>query len=888
MAIPPGTHFGPYEILAPVGVGGMGEVYRARDSRLGRDVAIKVLPPNFSADPDRLRRFEQEARAASALNHPNILTIYDIGKHDAGPYVVSELLEGETLRERMGGTALPQRKVVEYALQIASGLAAAHDKGIVHRDLKPENIFITNDGRVKILDFGLAKLMAPVEKEPQTEAPTLRVDTEPGIIIGTAGYMSPEQVRGSVPDHRSDIFAFGAVFYEMLAGKRAFKGESKLDTMSAILREDPSGLMDVNQRIGPGLERIVRHCLEKNPAQRFNSARDLAFAIEALSDSSSTPAQQFDTVVRASRQIRRRELLAWSVVAVAAVVVGVLLLILYSRVSETPEPEAARFLIYPPEKTTFQGAGDYVSPDGRRLLFTATGADGKRTLWVRTIDSLTAQALPGTDDAAQPFWSPDSRFIGFFAGGKLKKIEVSGGSVQVLADAQAARGGTWSTDGAIVFSPAVADGLYRVADAGGPATRITTLDTAKFQTSHCWPFFLPDGKHFIYLTRNSQRQNSAIYTGSIDSKESKLVVNSDAGAAYAEPGYLFFVRERSLMAQPFDADKMKLTGDPVPVVEQIGYSATTARALFSVSNTGVLAYRGNIPLNGQLTWYDQSGKQLEKVGTVGDFLGFSLSPDQKRVVVSRLDPETGSYDLWMIELGRGTSSRFTFDQTNETFPVWSPDGSRIAFGSNKFGPTDLFQKSSNGAGSDELLFKSTNLKAPNDWSPDGRTILYNEFDPKTNSDLWVLPLGGDPKPSPVMQTPFGETNGRFSPDGKWIAYESNESGPGQIYVQGFPTGGKTQVSTLGGFQPRWRGDGKELFYIGPDKKLMAVEIKVDANGIQAGAPRSLFDLRIGNLPGSPYYDVTHDGQRFLISVVGEETTPTPMTVVLNWTAGLKK
>ena len=579
---------------------------------------------------------------------------------------------------------------------------------------------------------------------------------------------------------------------------------------------------------------------------------------------------------------------AWSVVAVAAVVVAVLLLILYSRLSETPEPEAARFLIYPPEKAIFQGGGDYVSPDGRRLLFTATGADGKRGLWVRTIDSLTAQALPGTEDAAQPFWSPDSRFIGFFAGGKLKRIEASGGSVQVLADALAARGATWSSDGVIVFSPAVADGLYRVAAAGGPVTPITTLDVSKFQTSHCWPFFLPDGKHFIYLARSSQRQNSAIYAGSIDSKESKLIVNSDAGAAYAAPGYLFFVRDRSLMSQPFDADKMRLSGEPVPVVEQIGYSATTARAFFSVSNTGVLAYRGNIALNGQLAWYDRTGKQLEKVSTVGDFLGFSLSPDQKRIVVSRLDVETGNYDLWMIELGRSTSSRFTFDQTNETFPVWSPDGNRIAFGSNKNGATDLFQKSSNGAGGDELLFKSNNLKAPNDWSPDGRIILYNDFDPKTNSDLWVLPLGGDPKPTPVMQTTFSETNGRFSPDGRWIAYESNESGPGQIYVQGFPAGGKTQVSTLGGFQPRWRGDGKELFYIGPDKKLMAVDIKSDADGIQAGAPRALFDLRIGNLPGSPYYDVTHDGQRFLVSVVGEETTPTPMTVVMNWTADLKK
>ena len=888
MSVSPGTRFGPYEIISPLGAGGMGEVYRARDKRLARDVAIKVLPPNFSTDPDRLRRFEQEARAVSALNHPNILTIYDVGDHDSSPYVVSELLEGETLRERMTRSTMPQRQVVKYSLQIANGLGAAHEKGIVHRDLKPENIFLTRDDRIKILDFGLAKLTAPLDPDSTNEAPTLRIDTEPGLIIGTAGYMSPEQIRGGAPDHRSDIFAFGAVLYEMLAGKRAFKGESKLDTMSAILKEDPSDIIDPNRKIGPGLERIVRHCLEKNPAQRFNSARDLAFAIEALSDSSGAPTKTIDKMVRASRRMKKRELLAWSVVAISMVIVMVLLLILYSRARETAAPQVARFLVYPPEKSIFQGGGDYISPDGRRLLFTATGADGKRVLWIRTIDSLSAQALPGTEDAAQPFWSPDSRFIGFFAAGKLKKIETSGGSLQVLADAQAARGGTWNGDGMIIFSPGVAGGLYRVSASGGPATQITSLDTATNQTSHCWPHFLPDGKHFIYLARNAQQQQSGIYSGALDAKESKLIVNTDAGAAYAAPGYLFFVRGRTLMAQPFDPERFQLNGEPVPIVEQIGYSAATARAFFCVSNNGVLAYRGNVALNGQLTWYDRGGKQLEKVGVAGDFLGFSVSPDQKEIVASRLDLETGSYDLWITELGRGTSSRFTFDPTNETFPVWSPDGARIAFASNKNGTTDLYAKMANSSSGDQLLFKSTNLKAPNDWSADGQTILYNDFDPKTSSDLWVLPLSGDPKPSPVMQTPFGETNGRFSPDGKWIAYESTESGPGQIYLQGYPSGSKTQVSTEGGFQPRWRADGKELFYIGPDKKLMAVDIKTDGGEVHVGTPRALFELRVSNLPGPPYYDVSRDGQRFLINVAGEETSPTPMAVVMNWNAGLRK
>jgi eukaryotic-like serine/threonine-protein kinase len=890
MTIPAGTCLGRYEIRSKIGEGGMGEVYRARDEKLNREVAIKVLPASFSQDADRLRRFEQEAKAAGTLNHPNVLAVYDVGTHEGAPYVVSELLEGETLRDRLFGPLIPERKVVDYAAQIARGLAAAHARNIVHRDLKPENIFIVEDGQVKILDLGLAKLIEPANANlTLADEPTRKLFTTPGAVIGTLGYMSPEQVDGKPIDYRSDIFSFGVVLYEMLTGKRAFPPRETLrETLHAIVTEDPPDPSENGRKISPAINLLMRRCLEKNPQHRFHSASDLAFAIEALSGSTTISSRM--AVVPALRSIKRRELIAWSVVA-ATVLLGVLaLLISYSRPPQTSEPQAMRFFVYPPASTTFQGSGDFVSPDGRRLVFSAVGEDGKRSLWMRPVDSVSAQKLPGTEDASQIFWSPDSNFIGFFAGGKLKKMEASGGAAQILADAQTNRGGTWSRDGLIVFAPNVGDVLYRVSALGGPVTPVTTLDASKNQIGHNWPYFLPDGRHFIYLAQSSQPGNSAIYVGSIDSKEPKFLLNSEASAAYAPPGYVLFLRGRTLMAQPFNADTLQLAGDPVPIVEQIGYSATTARTLFSVSSTGVLAYRPNIPSNTQLVVYDRGGKQLEKLGNEGDFMGLSLSLDDKRIVVSRLDPDVGSYDLWIVESEGGKALRLTFDQTNETFPVWSPDGSRIVFTSNKNGEANLYQRLSNGAGTDELLYGSNDLKAATDWSSDGQFIVYEDRDPKTDHDLWVLPRSGDQKPSVVVQTTFNEMKGRLSPDGKWIAYQSNESGTTQVTVQTFPpSGARWQVSTNGGYQPKWRRDGKELFYVAADKKLMVVQVKADGNKLEIGPPQPLFEMPIGNFPlnGSPFYDVTRDGRRFVVSAA-VEAPPMPMTVVLNWTAELKQ
>ena len=782
---------------------------------------------------------------------------------------------------------------MEYAAQIARGLAAAHGRNIVHRDVKPENIFIVSDGPIKILDFGLAKLIEPVGPNSMlTEQPTRKLHTTPGSVMGTLGYMSPEQVDGKAVDYRSDIFSFGVVLYEMLAGKPAFPPRETLrETLHAIATEDPPDLSETDRNIAPALERLMRRCLEKNPQERFHSASDLAFAIETLSGSTVTSSRTAAIPLPARRSIKRRELIAWAVAA-GAVLFGVIaLLISNPRGLQTSESQAVRFLVYPPAATTFQASGDFVSPDGRRLVFSAVGEDGKRSIWMRPVDSLSAQKLPGTEDASQPFWSPDSNLIGFFAGGKLKKMEASGGPAQILAEAPANRGGTWSRDGVIVFAPNIGDVLYRVSALGGPVTAITTLDASKSQVGHNWPYFLPDGRHFIYLARSSQRENSAIYVGSVESKEAKVLLNSEASAAYAPPGYLLFLRGRALMAQPFNADKLQLAGDPLPIVDQIGYSATTARTLFSVSSTGVLAYRPNVPSNTQLVAYDRAGKQLEKVGNEGDFLGISLSADDTRIVVSRLDPDVGSYDLWIIEFGGGKALRLTFDQTNETFPMWSPDGSHIVFTSNKNGEADLYQRLSNGAGSDELLYGSNNLKAATDWSSDGQFIVYEDRDPKTNHDLWVLPRSGGQKPYAIVQTTFNEMKGRLSPDGKWIAYQSNESGTNQVTVQSFPpSGARWQVSTNGGYQPKWRRDGKELFYVAPDKKLMVVAVKAEGNKFEVSAPQPLFEMRIGNLPltGSAFYDVTRDGRRFIVSTAVEETAPTPMTIVLNWNAGLKQ
>jgi Tol biopolymer transport system component len=881
-----GAKLGRYEIRSQLGAGGMGEVYRARDTQLGRDVAVKVLPTTVSTDPDRLRRFEQEACAASALNHPNILIVHDIGAHDGTTYVVSELLEGETLRKRIGGTPLGQRRAIDYALQIANGLAAAHEKGIIHRDLKPDNVFITNDGRVKILDFGLAKLTQLDGNQPQTDVPTRRVETDPGVVMGTVGYMSPEQLKGGPVDQRTDIFSFGAIFYEMLSGRRAFHGGSAAETMSAVLREDPPELSDTNKNVSPALERLVNHCLEKNSEGRFHSARDVAFALEALGGSSSTSGQTIAMSVPTTSRVKPRELIAWIVAGVA--VLGAILLLIIYRQRAPVDAHAVRFTIAAP-RGIFGGVS--ISPDGRRLAFIGVDSSGKRHLFLRPLDSLTAQELPETEGAAGPFWSPDSRFVGFFAEGKLKKIDTAGGPPQTITTVQNNVGATWNRDGVIVFAPGISDGLSRISVAGGEVTTLTTLDKDR-EDSHRWPRFLPDGRHLLYFSRQRAPHKSGIYVSSLDSKDSKRILETDYNAMYAPPGYLLFVRESALMAQPFDADKLELTGEAFPVAEQVGVNAASRVSHFTVSENGVLVYdSGGETVASQLAWHDRAGKQTSTVGGPGNNASLGLSPDEKKVAVERV--EKGSGDIWLIDMDRNTETRFTFDPAFDLAPIWSPDGTQILFASVRNGPPSLYMKPASGSSNEDLLLNKRRAGIATDWSADGKFILYREINDKSKFDLWILPLEGDRTPKPFLQDDFDKGGAKFSPDGKWVAYYSDESGQYQVYVQPFPgPGGKYQVSSSGGINPVWRRDGKELFYVASDGKLMAVKVK-EGSGFEAVSAKPLFDTRVRGtgilgISSRDNYAVSRDGQRFLMNDRTDVSTAPPLTVVLNWTADLKR
>ncbi len=858
----------------------MGEVYRAQDPRIGREVAIKVLPAAYSSDPDRLRRFEQEVRAAGALNHPNVLTIYDVGTHDGSPYIVSELLEGETLRARLAGAApLPQRKAVEHALEMARGLAAAHEKGIVHRDLKPDNLFVTKAAGVKILDFGLAKLTYPEAVQGTvSHLPATPGVTEPGVIMGTAGYMSPEQVRGQTADHRADIFAFGAILYEMLKGRRAFAGDTPVEALNAILKQEPPELSGESP-----LERMVRRCLEKEREERFQSARDLAFALETLAG---TPGPVGAPPVQARRRTAPALWMAAALLVLAAVIGGVGLLRW-----RAPEPAAARFYVYPPEKTALD-AGVTVSPDGRHLAFTALRADGPVTLWVRALDSLAPRELPATEGATLPFWSPDSRSIGFFAGGKLKTISLAGGSPQTLCDTDDPRGGAWSREGVILFGPNPTAGLYRVPASGGKPERATALVAGRGEATHRWPQFLPDHRSFLFFIYSGRPATRGVYAGSLGSKETRLVLNTDRMAIYAaaEGGRnsrLLFLREGTLMSQPFDAGKLQLTGEPTPVAEPLWrHGSLWGLAAFSTSHTGILAYRSGGIQNFQMEWLDRQGKSIGAVGPPGSYEEPWLAPDEKRVALIR-DPALTSA-VWILDTARGTLSRLTFDASAHLTPVWSPDGRRIAFAADHEGTFDIYAKNADGTGTEELMLKGENAEFPGDWSLDGRFLLYETITPR---DLWALPLAGDRKPLPIAQTEFDETQGHFSPDGKWVAFVSNETGRYEVYVQPFPggpsgPGAKWQVSTSGGVQPQWRRDGKELFFLGLDRKLMAVEIQTTA-AFRAGSLQALFQWQVsgfGAVRGA--YVAAADGRRFLVIKPLLETTP--ITVVLNWAAGLKQ
>jgi Tol biopolymer transport system component len=911
MALTTGTTLGAYEITAPLGAGGMGEVYRARDTKLGRDVAIKILPDAFAADPERVARFQREAQILASLNHPHIAAIYGLEESGATRFLVLEFVDGESLAQKLQAPAASHQspglsvgEALAIARQIIDALEAAHDKGIVHRDLKPANIMLTAEGQVKVLDFGLAKQgVGPGESAGPggaTHSPTLTfAATQAGMILGTAAYMSPEQARGRAADKRSDVWAFGCVLYEMLTGARAFDGEDATEIIAAVVKTEP----DWNAfpaDVPAHIRAIVKRCLAKDRKARIP---DLSVVRFMLDEPAPAPGDAGSERTRPTYHVRRLRI--WQ--AATALLLLTTTAVPVTYLLRTSAPVVTRFIVSPPENATFvifgrSAAEAAISPDGTRLAFTARDAAGKIQLWVRPIDSLTAQPLVGTDNAAYPFWSPDSRFLGYSTTGKLMKIAAAGGPPQTLCALSATnmvgRGGAWNRDGVIVFNSGPGT-LFRVSSAGGQQSPVGRL--APGQAAHTFPSFLPDGHHVLYHGSASTQELSGLYVMSLDTGESKRLLDADTGGIYAaQGGYLLFVRQGTLLAQTFDPKTLALANEPFPVAERVEFGVVPGLVAFSLSENGTLGYGiGSAAAAGlQMVWLDRKGKQSETVGPPGDYRGLDLSPDGKRVAAHRHDGNGG--DIWISELSRGTTSRFTFDASQDSSsPVWSPDGSRIAFGSLRNGKSGLYQKLSNGTSPEEQLLESDVTTLPVSWSPDGRSIVYSVVNPKTATDQWMLPLSGDRKPVPLLQTPFQESHGQISPDGKWLAYYSNETGRTEVYVQPFPQGtGKWQVSTNGGQFPRWRHDGRELFYMsqGSRGKMMAVDVKSSGSAFEAGAPKELFDSLYMNLPhgsGGPYstYAVSPDGQRFLIprpASNDQSATAAPIVVVLNWLEGLKK
>jgi Tol biopolymer transport system component len=867
MSLAPGTRLGPYEILSPLGAGGMGEVYRARDTRLNRTVAIKVLPSDFADKPEVRQRFEREAHAISSLNHPHICTLYDIGRQDGIDFLVLELLEGETLAARLEKGALPLDQALRYAGQIADALDRAHRQGVIHRDLKPGNIMLTKDG-AKLLDFGLAKMQDNLAADDATVTQAL---TAQGTIVGTFQYMAPEQLEGKDADARTDIFAFGAVLYEMVTGRRAFGGKTQASVIAAILAGDPPPLSTLQTTSPPALDHLVKTCLAKDPEDRRQTIHDVKLELKWIADGgggglAKTPAPR-----------PRRKFLPWMLLAAAPFVIAY-----FRRAPE--ETRAVRSFILPPQKATFTGIGNLaVSPDGRRLAFVAAGSDGADLLWVRSLDSLSAQSLNGTEGAAYPFWSPDSRFIGFFAGSNVKKIEASGGPPITLCSRLNTSGGTWNQDGVIVLG-VLAGSLYRLAAAGGEPTPLMKLDPSRGEASQRFPSFLPDGRHFLYFSQTSGSAQQGVYIGSLDSREVKRLVSTESNAVYGQ-GHVLFVRNGILMAQPLDLRRLEMAGAAFPAAEDVAFGVTTSRAAFSVSGNGVLVYQGGRARGEmQLTWFDRSGKKTSVLGDRASYGSVSLSPDGTKAAANMTSAQAG---VWIYDLSRGyPPTRLTFSVALERYPVWSPDGSRIVFSSSKRdGHFNLYEKASNGAGTEEPVTTSDMEMYATSWSPDGQFILYQALN-QGKLGLGVLPISGDRKPRAFLHSETYVRHGQFSPDGRWIAYESIESGKSEVYVAPFPgPGGKRQVSIDGGGTPRWRRAGEELFYLTSDRQIMSAEVNGKGGAFEVGAVRPLFRTRAA--APALTYDVTADGQRFLVINSLEEES-LPLTLVVNWNAGLKR
>ncbi len=887
MALTSGTKLGPYEIQSPLGAGGMGEVYRARDTRLGRDVALKILPESFARDRERLHRFEQEARAVAALNHPNILAIFDTGQNNGSPFLVSELLEGESLRTLLDRGAMPQRKVIDHGVQIAQGLAAAHEKGIVHRDLKPENIFVTRDARIKILDFGLAKLAQKTSvATADADGVTLTSShTAAGVVMGTASYMAPEQVRGEPADPRTDIFAFGAVLYEMLSGNRAFRRDTPAETMTAVLKEEPPELSDPGHAVSPALDRIVRRCLEKDPEHRFQSAKDLSFALSALSgtDSSGT--------ARIAETHRRVSLLLWAAVALALGTGAGVSWLLAKRPVATSRME---FAIPVPGEVSHMA----LSADGSTLAFVSpVEKSGLPMVYVQRVGSPTSTVVLGTEGASYPFWSPDGAYVAFFANGKLQKVAVSGGTPQVLANVQAARGGSWGSRGVIIYSPDAGSPVWRVNGDGSGMAPVTDRIFTKEDQTHRWPVFLPDGNHFLFWAGNFGNQKtdrlSGIYASSLDGKDRKLLTFAHSSFGLGSSRLFYADDERHLVSAALDTANATLSGNPTMVANAVGFQPSTYWAALTAAENGTLIYNTSTGAAlSALTWMDRAGKELGRIGEPGVMCNPTFSPDGSLVAVDISDLRANNVDVW-IESTRGAgNTRFTFDPAEEVTGVWSRDGKTLAYRSagGKVGYGSILLKPASGLEREKVVFKVPNSDdiVPNSWSPGDQQILCTHLS-LLGEHLELVPsAGGDP--TPFQTGPGSQRNGQISPDGKWAAYASDESGNWEIYVTTFPgAAGKWQVSRGGGTEPRWRADGKEIFYLGPTGMLTAVPVSAEST-FSTGTPTPLFQFHGRAAISSTdvfSYDVTKDGKKFLVNRYVKPESITPLTIVLHAAAEQK-
>ena len=881
----PGRRLGVFEVERYLGAGGMGEVYSARDTRLDRRVAIKVLSSEAATDPRGRARFVYEARAIARLSHPRICALHDIGHHDGIDFLVMEYLEGETLAARLRKGPMSLAQAMETSIEIAAALAAAHAQGIVHRDLKPANIMLT-EGGAKLLDFGLARLRAGDAFRSSSATDTFSISqTAPGSVIGTLRYMAPEQLEGKEVDARVDIFAFGAVLYEMVTGRKAFDGTSQPSVMSAILSSDPPTVATLQPLTPPALEQVIRTCLAKDREDRWASAHDVVLQLEWIARDRSQVAAPATVVGR----MRHRDLLAWIVAALAVAAAAVLWA---TGARRSPSDAALHVLSVPaPPGSTFATAeAPAISPDGGRLAFVGHDAAGRRLLYVRALDAFgAAESLAGTDGASMPFWSPDNRWLGFFAQGKLKTVEVATSRVQTLADAAGARGGTWNRDGVILFVPRPGDGPYRIPASGGEAAPV--LMEGSRRSGYWYPAFLPDGRHFLFFDpQNNQPENAAVFVGSLDPSTPKRVVRARSGAIYARPGYLLFWRDGTLMAQAFDEGSLEIGGNPVAVAGSVALNPLINQALFSVSDSGTLVFFAGAVGQSELVWVDRTGQRIGKVGPPGMFNSLSLSPDDNSVVYDFADQRTGSIDLWRLDFARGEPFRLTFHPSHDMFPLWSPDGARIAFNSLRELPPQLFELNADSSGNEKILLRTNLPKRPTGWSADGRLLIYTSVG-ANGGDIWALPLAGKPEPFPVLAEAADERYGTLSPDGHWLAYISNETATYQVYVAAFPiTGIRRQLSTVGGFEPLWRHDGKELFYMAPDQTLMSVEVNNNST-TPFSPPRPLFSTRFTWMEiqaGARHYAAARDGRRFLISWATDEAQSAPVTVVLNWTAGLNK